>query len=176
MKSWIAKFRISSMLDGGEPLPESAGRKETRPADIRAFKEVATELGRALRTEPRNVVPPSSLHRDIMRSVREARAKEMSEVNPSRGWSAWRLAPASAIAACVTVAWLVAQHHGSGPVSKPGNHATLESLAVAQSALEMGGQITRTIPDAMVSPLTDELERVNQDLTSTANFLLASLP
>jgi hypothetical protein len=112
-----------------------------------------------------------------MRSVREARAKGMSEVNPSRGWSAWRLAPASAIvAACVAVVWLVAQHHGSGPVSKPGNHATLESLAVAQSALEMGGQITRTIPDAMMSPLTDEWERVNRDLTSTANFLLASLP
>ena len=64
------------------------------------------------------------------------------------------------------------------PVNVPGrgSDSASQSLAAAQSALEMGGQMARAMPAAMVSPLTDELNRVNRDLTNTANFLLASLP
>jgi hypothetical protein len=40
----------------------------------------------------------------------------------------------------------------------------------------MGGQVARAVPTAVVSPLADELEKVNRDLNSTAQFLLASLP
>ena len=40
----------------------------------------------------------------------------------------------------------------------------------------MGDQMVRTMPSAVVAPLSDELERLNRDLDKTAKFLLASLP
>ncbi len=49
-------------------------------------------------------------------------------------------------------------------------------MAAATTALEMGGQAARAAPAAVVTPLAEELARVNRDLDSTAQFLLASLP
>jgi hypothetical protein len=36
--------------------------------------------------------------------------------------------------------------------------------------------MARAVPSAVVAPLTDELQKLNQDLNNTAQFLLASLP
>jgi len=44
------------------------------------------------------------------------------------------------------------------------------------SALEFGGTLIREAPDVALSPLSDELQRLNRNLADTGQFLLASLP
>jgi len=51
-----------------------------------------------------------------------------------------------------------------------------KSLIAAASALEVGGQVTHTLPSAVVAPLSDELQGLNQDLDNAAQYLLASMP
>jgi len=42
--------------------------------------------------------------------------------------------------------------------------------------LEVGGEMARAAPSAVVTPLADELKNINRDLDNAAQFLLASLP
>ena len=55
-------------------------------------------------------------------------------------------------------------------------HIESSSLAAASSALDLGGKLVREMPDAALSPLSDEMQRLNRDLTNAQQFLLASLP
>ena len=126
-----------------------------------------TALDRALKqTVPRPETPPS-LHRSIMQAVRAANRPAPAP----RELAVLRWLPVPALAVLVLLAvWWVAR----GPV-KPPVHDT-QSLAAATTALDLGGQMAQAVPSAVVTPLSNELERLNRDLNNTAQFLLASLP
>ena len=81
----------------------------------------------------------------------------------------WATVPALAAIALLGVWWAL---HTPVRPSAPDT----PSLAAATSAFELSGQLARTVPAAVVAPLSGELERLNLDLANTAQFLLASLP
>ena len=168
MKAWFAKLKISVALDGGQGPAAEGTRRKSVSAELRGFEQDMTELDRALKqTVPKPDVLPS-LHSSIMRAVRVA---ERPAAESGRELTLLRWLPASVIAGLVV---LVAWHVAHGPARLPTQDA--QSIAVATTALEMGGQVALAVPSAVVTPLSDELEKVNQDLNNTAQFLLASLP
>jgi hypothetical protein len=57
-----------------------------------------------------------------------------------------------------------------------GGKADAPTLAAAGSALELGSRLVRGAPGAALSPLSDEMERLEKDWARTEQFLLASLP
>jgi len=72
------------------------------------------------------------------------------------------------------VALMVVWYAGRSPVGLPVQDP--QPLAVATTALEVGGEMARSAPSAVVTPLADELKNINRDLDNAAQFLLASLP
>jgi len=126
-----------------------------------------TALDHALKASVPKVQAPPALHGEIMRAVR---ATEQSAAVP-QGVSLLRWWPAPVlVAAALFVVWQAQRT----PVRLPAQDA--QSLAEATSALEMGGEMARSAPSAVVALLSDELDRLNRDLDKTAQFLLASLP
>ena len=168
MKAWFAKIRISAALDGGR-RPAAWSRRETDPSDeLRGFEQEMTELDHALKqTAPKPHAPPS-LHGSIMRAVR---AVERPAANARRelAFLRWLPVPVAALLALMVV-W----HAARGPARLPVQDA--QPLAVATTALQVSGEMARAVPSAVVSPLADELKKLNLDLDNTAQFLLASLP
>ena len=69
---------------------------------------------------------------------------------------------------------MVIWHAALGPVRLPAQHT--EQLSAATTVLQVGGEMARAVPSAVVNPLADELKNINRDLDNTAQFLLASLP
>ena len=168
MKTWIAKLKISAALDAGQGPAAGPQRKECVSNGLRGFAREMTALDRALKQSVPKPDAPPSLHSSIMRAVRAAeRPAGVSERELTfLRWVPWSVAAVVAVIAM----WYVSQ----GPDRLPGRDA--QSLAAATTALEMGGQVARAAPAAGGTPLADELARVNRDLDSTAQFLLASLP
>ena len=167
MKAWFARVRISVALRAS-PRPAGSLRgtmgSSEQPGDseqeLTAFEQALKE------TAPKLSAPPS-LHGSIMRAVRAAERP----VAAPQGLSFLKWLPAPALVALVL---LVAWHVQRGQVRPPAPDP--QSLAAATAALEMGGQMAQAMPSAVVAPLAAELERLNQDLNNTAQFLLASLP
>ena len=122
----------------------------------------------ALDAELRATAPraqaPTSLHRSIMRAVRAADRPSTS--TGRLAFLRWMAMPAGA-ALALLVAWHSLQQ--SQTQEKP-------SLSAAASALEVGGQMARAVPSAVVAPLSQELQGLNQDLDNAAQYLLASMP
>jgi hypothetical protein len=89
----------------------------------------------------------------------------------------WRWAPAAAAVAAALVLTLVL---GGGWLTRrqpaPPPPTAAQALSAPAAALDWSAEMSRTVPAAVVAPLSDELERVNRDLENTADFLLASLP
>lgn len=168
MKSWFAKFRISAAMDSGQELEAGSQRRTSVSDELRGFEQEMAALDGALKqTAPRSQAPPS-LHGSIMRAVRAA---EHPGAEARRGLTFLRWLPVPVVA---LLALLVVWHVARGPVRVPVQDT--QSLTVATTALEMGGQMARAVPSAVVSPLAEELEKVNRDLDSTAQFILANLP
>ena len=167
MKAWFARMRISVSLKAGPKPP--ASRRQTisgseQPNDL---AQEITSLDRALKETAPRPQPPPSLHHSIMRAVQSA--ERPAPAPRGLGFLKWLPAPAL-VALTLLVAWYAQRSPVRPPASAP------QSLAAATSALDMGGQMAQALPSAVVAPLTDELERVHQDLDNTAQFLLASLP
>jgi hypothetical protein len=78
----------------------------------------------------------------------------------------WLAASALVLALCFGVWRLANRPAGAGQVP----------LAAAGTALDFSEQVAQDMPARVVAPLSDEWQRVNQDLENTAEFLLASLP
>jgi hypothetical protein len=167
MKSWFTKFRISTALDDGHKLPEPSRRQPTGSDELDGFEQDMAVVDRALRETAPRIQAPASLHRSIMRAVETARHR--AERPHSLAMLRWLVAPAAAAVALMLV-W--PSEHISKTLPKP----EAQSLAAAVSALEIGNQVARVAPSAVVAPLSDELERLNRDLDSAAQFLLASVP
>ena len=167
MNSWLTRFRISSARDEGKPLPESLRKKINSSADLREFEQSTNAVDLALRTaRPQEVTPPF-LAGSIMRAVKESGRP----VGKAPAWvAALRLSGAfgTALVALAFAMWLT----GTRPV----HPETANVLASTSSALQLGDTVTHTLPLVTVTPLNDELSRLNVDLTNTARFLLANVP
>ena len=167
MKLWFTKARISAALDAGRKPSAWLRRGISGSDELRGFEQEMTALDRALKqTVPRPEMPPS-LHRSIMQAVRAANRPAPAQ----RDFAVLRWLPVPTLAVLVLLAiWWVAR----GPVQPPVQDT--QSLAAATTALDLGSEMARAVPSAVVSPLANELERLNRDLDNTAQFLLASLP
>jgi hypothetical protein len=168
MKAWFAELRISAALDSGR-MPATWSQRKTDVSDeLRGFEQEMTALDRALRqTAPKPHAPPS-LHGSIMRAV-QAAERPVANARGGLAFLRWLPVPVVAVLALMVV-WLA----GRGPVRPPVQDT--QSLAVATTAFQVGGQMARALPSAVVNPLADELNKINLDLNNTAQFLLASLP
>jgi hypothetical protein len=167
MKLWITKARISAAFDAGRKPSAGLWRSISGSDELRAFEQEMTALDRALKHTVPSPEPPPSLHRSIMEAVRAA-----NRLAPARRELAvlrWLTAPALAVVVLLGIWWAT-----RGPVTPPVQDKP--SLVVATTALDLGGEMARAVPSAVISPLANELERLNRDLNDTAEFLLASLP
>lgn len=168
MREWFAKMRISAALDGDRRPAARSQRKSSVSNELRDFDgEMATLDGALKRTAPNPHAPPV-LHGSIMRAVR---AIERPEAKAQRQRAFLRWVPAPVV---VVLGLMMVLNAARGPV-RPPIQAT-HPLTDATTALRVSGEMARAVPSAVVSPLTDELQRLNQDLDNTAQFLLASLP
>jgi hypothetical protein len=125
---------------------------------------ISSALDQALRSSVPQPEPPSDLHASIMRSVRGA--GRLALPAPKASIVRWLPAPAFAALVCALWAWHVVS------VQAPARSA----LARASTALAASGEIARMVPTTALAPLTEEWQRLNQDLNNTAEFLLAALP
>ena len=132
--------------------------------NLRKSEEV-TALERSLRLKPNQPSVPADLHNSIMVGIRNLGTKLQRQEIP--GWVRWfRWVPAPVLAACV-IAGLLYYRSNIPPEPTP--------TSIALTTLELGETMAQTLPAAM-EPLSQELERVQQDLDQTAKFLAASLP
>ena len=171
MKTWLTKWRISNALDKRKPLPPAVERALAESAELRRFAANAAAVDQALAKTRPEPTDPASLHAAIMRAVRSAETSEPS------GWqNFWpRLIPASALTLLILLSVFGVQHFSRPPAATSPVTET-SSLAIASSALETGGNLVRAMPGVALSPLSDEMIRLNRDLTNAQNYLLASLP
>ena len=167
MKLWLTKARISAALDAGKKPSAWLRQRVSGSDELRGFEQEMTALDRALKQSvPRPETPPS-LHRSIMQAVQAT--ERPAATRPELTVLRWLPAPALAVFVLLAV-WLAPRR----PV--PPLVQDMQSLSAATTALDIGGQMARAVPSAVVAPLSDELERLNRDLNNTAQFLLASLP
>jgi hypothetical protein len=161
MKSWLAKFRISSALDEGEPLPKSLRRALATDPELERFTRRTESLGRALRKPP---LADASMHESIMRAVRAAAREQQRRRAPGLAW----LAVSASVAALTVVCFWMGFHRPA--------QSGVKSLDGAVMVLEMSEKMPNTMPSLVMSPLSDELARVDRDLQTTTQVLLASFP
>ena len=167
MKIWFAKKGLSAALDSGKAPSRWLQRNVANSPELRDFEQDLMSLDRALREPAPKPAVPASLHGSIMQAVRAADRPPRSERQLPR----LRWAPMPVFAAVVALlAWWVVNRPAPPTAPDP------QSLAGAATALEMSSQLARAMPSAVISPLSVELDRLNQDLDNTAQFLLASLP
>jgi hypothetical protein len=171
MKSWLLKFRISNALDDRRPLSPAVGQAITQSEEVRRFAENCSALDRALKNQLPKLAASASLHTSIMRAVRAAVPAPVAENQPA--WPRW--IPVSSLVLLILLGVFLAFQFFPNPGTKV-QHADWHPLAAASSVLELGGNLVRETPAAAMSPLSDELQRLDRDLVNTEQFLFASLP
>lgn len=168
MRAWFAKLRMSAALDDCRNPVDRSQRKTDVSDELRGFERELAVLDRALKqTAPRPQTPPS-LHCSIMRALQ---ATERPAAKAGLGLALLRWLPVPVV---TVLAVMVVWHAARGPVRMPVRDT--QPLAAATTALEVGGEMARAVPSSVVTPLADELKKINLDLDNTAQFLLASLP
>jgi len=161
MKSWLSKWRISTALDAGKPLPESLRRKIAADPELERFTKRTQALVQTLRKLPPSGPP---LHDSIMRAVRDAARSKQSRRAPVLSWLAASGVVAALAAACLYVTYFRAK--------LPGKQALDGPVLV----LEMSENMQTSMPSLVMSPLSNEWALVDHDLQDTKQVLLASLP
>ena len=166
MKTWLAKFRISAALDEQRPLSARLAKAAASSEELRRFKAGAVKLDAALRASPPQAEPPFNLHSSILRALEAAERPAPAE---RRGlWLRWLPAPITAVL-LVFGLW-AGLHHRSTQAARA------DSLVWVSTALDTSRQLTGSLPNALINPLSEELENLHQDVGNTAQFVLASLP
>ena len=167
MKKLLTKFKLSNALDeaAGGPVPDSLQKKISACPELRDFAQRAAALDRALRHPPAVAVTDATLHNSIMRAVRASAAES------APGRVPMRIGLATALAAIGI--WLAARPSARNFPAAPSDAQT---LAAAQIVLDMGGEISRSVPAAVVAPLSNEWACVDHDVRDTTRFILAALP
>ncbi len=170
MKKLLTKFRLSNALDqeAGAPVPDSLRREISACPELRDFAQRAAALDRALRHPPAAPAADAGLHHSIMRAVRASAPEAAPRRVPIR------IGFAAAFAAVAAVGiWLAARPPAPGFPPTP---SEAQTLAAAQIVLNMGGEISRSVPPAVVAPLSNEWACVDHDIRDTTRFILAALP
>ena len=164
MRLLFSEYRISTALDAARPLTPALQQKLAANDELRRFAQGLSALDHALRDSVPQPEPPPALHASIMRALRMD-ARPVPSVRKS-SILRWLPAPAFAVLVCALCVW----HFTS--VRSPSRNA----FETASTALAAGGEMARAVPGTALAPLTEEWQRVNQDLDNTAQFLLAALP
>src|SRR5437899_8488935 len=129
------------------------------------------ELERRLRADATLPDVPADLHDAIISSLEQTRGSEARKVRPGLAMVLWLAAPALAV--CLIVALFAFRSPPPNPGILDGNRNT--ALAAPGDALVLSHNLAESLPSAL-SPLTDELNRVQSDISRTTDFLVASMP
>jgi hypothetical protein len=131
MKSWLTKFRISTALDSGKPLPPSLRQKIAADPELEHFARQAQALGRPM--VQLSIADPS-LHDSIMRAVRaSAQQRRQPRREPVFSWLAASAALAAVFMLCL---WVAYPHPVQREMPSPfGGLAQLVKRAVAGAVL-----------------------------------------
>jgi hypothetical protein len=173
MKTWLAKFRISAALDAGQPVSERTRKKIQADEELRRFARQLDGLDLALGARPAAPAPDPALHGSIMRAVRGAARKEPAR----RVWFGWLpIAGAVATVAALCLAIFAHRPEKQTPTPAVATAAQLRTLEESAAILHLGGQMTRAMPEMVMSPLSNEWASVDRDARDTARVLIASLP
>jgi hypothetical protein len=170
MKKLLTKFKLSNALDKEAvgPVPDSLREKISACPELRDFAQRTAALDRALRLPPAVVAADASLHHSIMRAIRANAAESAPGRVPIR------IGLASALAALAVIGiWLAARPPTQ---SLPVAPSDAQRLAAAQMVLDMGREVSRSVPAAVVAPLSNEWACVDHDIRDTTRFILAALP
>lgn len=167
MNSWLTRFRISAARDEGKPLPESLRQKINRSTALRQFEEKTNVLEQALRTSRPEETASPFFAASIMRAVKES-GKPAGRASVWHGTLRVSGALGTALIALAFAIWLTG--------TRPDRPETPDVMASAGSALQLEDTVTHTLPLATVTPLNEEISRLNLDLTNTAHYLLANVP
>jgi hypothetical protein len=155
---WLRLFRISSALD--EALPGSIPLDSAKAApELRQFVSDFSEIERELITSRPRVECPAFLHSSIMGAVR-ASAGTAVRAGHSLGW--WPAAAVGLILLLLSVGVTL-------------QFVQRRSLALVGDPAALQRHVA-DLPVVVLSPLSDELNRLDLDVQNTADFLLASLP
>lgn len=169
MKKILAKFKISRALDAGEPVPAQLRRQANATSEVGDFLERAETVDRMLKRDRAQVAAPATLHNSIMRAVAQAR---QSQPDPQPFMARWLPTALGATAVLLLLGVFL-----SVRLKQQGEQAAqAQSLSVATEALQKGNEFARAIPSKMIAPVSGELDRLNQDVGTTAKFVLASIP
>jgi len=130
MKSWLTKFRISTALDAGKPLPASLRQKISADPELERFVQRAEALGQPLRRPP---AANPSLHDAIMRAVRASAQRGQPRHAPMLSWLA---ASATVATLAVVCLWMALPRPASQDMPSPfGGLAQVVKRAVAGAVL-----------------------------------------
>jgi hypothetical protein len=171
MKTWLTKLKISNALNDHRPLPPAVERAIRLSEKLRRFAENANALDHALKKQLPRLEPTAPLHAAIMRAVRAERPAPVAETGPF--W--WRWIPAAGLALLMATGIFLTLEFSAKPAGRV-PEADAQALATAGLALEAGGSLISEAPDVALSPLSDEMQKLNHHLVNTGQFLLASLP
>ena len=171
MKSWLTKLRISFALDSDKPLPPGLRQRVNRHDEAGRIVESSEKLHRALRSARPKADAPPSLHESIIRAIETSRPVEESRPAILR----WLPAPAMALAGLLILGLVWFFLRPASPSAKVVIPSP-QTLTEATLVLERGENMAVTMPDALLTPLSEELQRLNRDLDRTGQLLLASLP
>ena len=130
-------------------------------------------LETALRRSPREVEFPDTLHHSIMRAVRAADREGRHSVSGRARFHRFirmRWIPVTELAGIFLLGVLLSVHNRPKPT------VNAESLTPISAAFTARQEVVDALPSLTVGPLSEELDKVNQDIDRTAEFLLATLP
>lgn len=167
MKTWLAKFRVSTTLDSDQISRERSATVGTENQEVGRFAASLQTLDRRLKSECPIVVVPAELHTTIMRAVDRVAARERRAVGPCL----MRWVPASGVAlvAVIGLWW-----HFSEPMKE------VQPTAPMAAAIELVVEPLATVPQlasaAMLAPLSQEMESLKRDFQGAVRFLAASVP
>lgn len=170
MKKLLMKFRLSNALDDGaaRPVPDALRQKIGAWPELRDFAQRAAALDRAFRRPPPVHPADPTLHHSIMRAVRATAATSVPRRMPMR----LGFATASVALAAIAI-WLAAR--SAAPVLLTAQ-PDAKVFAAAQTVLDLGSEVSRSVPGAVVAPLSNEWASVDHDIRDTTQFILAAVP
>lgn len=150
-------------------MRRSLQRRIAATEELRRFEQGAIELDRALKESLPAPSVPRALHSSIMHAVRHTGVPRAA-----RPFAVRERFAAPALAGLVLLAFCWSLYRPLHPPIAPS--AQPQPLVAASTDIELSTDLARAIPAAVLSPLSDELERLNLDLDNAEQFLLASLP
>ena len=171
MKSWLIKYKISNALNDRKPLPPEVGSAMARSEAVRRFAENSIALNHALKSQLPMPEDYPLLHDSIMRAVRTSMHARAAEKQPA--WPRW--VPVSSLGLLVLLGVLMAIQFFPTTNMKV-QHENSQTFAAAGSAIVLGSSLVREAPAVAMSPLSDEMQKLDRNLVDAKKFLLASLP